>query len=92
MGPGESKVVHRKACPQCGEQVPVMARICHFCRHEFEDEADPSDKAPTTFDEWVYSRGAATAREELRQDLRSGRIDRPTHDKEQAAIDSMKLD
>jgi hypothetical protein len=27
----------RKPCPQCGEQVPLIARICRFCRYEFQD-------------------------------------------------------
>jgi ribosomal protein L40E len=26
----------RKVCPDCGEQVPVVARICRFCRYEFK--------------------------------------------------------
>ena len=49
MGPGGGKaqlqqasyfapaVEPRKPCPQCGEQVSVIARICRFCRYEFRD-------------------------------------------------------
>lgn len=52
MGPGSRNAVQpaqainaspavaadpRKACPDCGEQVPVIARICRFCRYEFKD-------------------------------------------------------
>jgi hypothetical protein len=29
----------RKPCPDCGELVPVIARICRFCRYEFKDIA-----------------------------------------------------
>lgn len=25
-----------KTCPDCGEKVQAVARICRFCRHEFE--------------------------------------------------------
>lgn len=31
----------RKACPECGESVPVSARICHYCRHEFWENPKP---------------------------------------------------
>ena len=27
----------RKPCPQCGEQVPLIARLCRYCRYEFKD-------------------------------------------------------
>lgn len=48
MAPGGAKVLPpqqvaytapvaepRKPCPDCGEQVPLIARICRFCRYDF---------------------------------------------------------
>jgi hypothetical protein len=32
----------RKPCPDCGEQVPALARICRFCRYEFKDGPSPN--------------------------------------------------
>lgn len=32
----------RKVCPDCGEQVPGVARICRFCRYEFKDMPTPA--------------------------------------------------
>jgi hypothetical protein len=31
----------RKTCPECGMGVPVEARICHFCRHQFDEYQKP---------------------------------------------------
>lgn len=54
IGPGSSKDVEpaqvayapplpaadpRKPCPDCGELVPTIARICRFCRYEFRDSS-----------------------------------------------------
>ena len=38
MAPGGGA---RKACPECGERVPVDAHICHYCRHEFGEPTQP---------------------------------------------------
>lgn len=27
-----------KVCPECGEQVKPIARVCRFCRHQFDDK------------------------------------------------------
>lgn len=40
----------RKPCPDCGEMVPLAARICRFCRYEFQTsvaDRPPVPKGPT---------------------------------------------
>lgn len=43
--PDEAALAPTKVCPDCAETVLADARICRFCRHEFE-AGDPSEGAP----------------------------------------------
>jgi len=29
---------HDKKCPDCAERIKLEARVCQYCRHEFEEE------------------------------------------------------
>lgn len=41
----QSKLQEEKKCPQCAELVKREAKICRFCRYEFEDTETPALEA-----------------------------------------------
>ena len=51
LGPGSGPVSgapdepQRRACPACGESIAAAAKVCRFCKTEFDAQGNPKPKA-----------------------------------------------